>query len=57
MNARQHEDAAAGHPQLTADDLHPGYEGQRMIARAVLDAMGYPDMKAPSGRTTSRSPG
>ncbi len=47
VNQRQQEDLAAGHNQLAEDDLHPDYEGQRMIARAVLDAMGYGDVKVP----------
>ena len=37
-------DAAAGHPQHAADGVHPNYTGQRRIARAVLDALGYPDV-------------
>ena len=37
-------DAAAGHPQLAADGVHPNYTGQRRIARAVLDALGYADV-------------
>jgi lysophospholipase L1-like esterase len=48
VNRREKEDLAAGHAQLAGDDLHPNYEGQRMIARAVLDAMGYPDVKVPA---------
>ncbi|MGA2063594.1 MAG: GDSL-type esterase/lipase family protein [Thermoguttaceae bacterium] len=37
-------DAAAGHPQHAQDGVHPNYTGQRRIARAVLDAMGYSDV-------------
>src|SRR5205807_983955 len=47
VNRRQKEDLAAGKPQLAPDDLHPNYQGQRMIARGVLDAMGYADVKVP----------
>ncbi len=36
-------DAAAGHPQH-AQDGHPNYTGQRMMARAVLTAMGHADV-------------
>ncbi len=54
VNARQKEDLALGHEQLAPDDLHPNWEGQTMIARAVLDAMGYGNVKTPTathGRT------
>jgi lysophospholipase L1-like esterase len=37
-------DAAAGHRQHAADGVHPNYTGQRRIARAVLDALGYADV-------------
>lgn len=47
VNRRENQDLAVGHAQLAGDDLHPNYEGQRMIARAVLDAMGYADVKVP----------
>jgi lysophospholipase L1-like esterase len=47
VNRRQKQDAAAGHHQLAPDDLHPNWQGQTMIARAVLDAMGYADVKVP----------
>ena len=46
VNQRQRE-AAAGHVQLAPDDIHPNWEGQKMIARAVLDAMGYSNVKVP----------
>lgn len=57
VNQRQKEDLAAGHNQLAEDDLHPDYEGQRMIARAVLDAMGYPELKVPERARNHPLPG
>ena len=47
VRARQEEDLARGAIILAPDDLHPNYEGQRMIARAALDAFGYTDAKVP----------
>jgi lysophospholipase L1-like esterase len=57
VNARQKEDAAAGRPQLAPDDLHPNWNGQRMIARALLDAMGYSDVKVPERILNEPLPG
>ncbi|MDB5293174.1 MAG: family lipolytic protein [Phycisphaerales bacterium] len=57
VNARQKEDAAAGRVQLAPDDLHPNWNGQRMIARAVLDAMGYPEVKVPDRIVNEPLPG
>src|SRR5437588_3238182 len=57
VNRRQKEDLAAGKPQLAPDDLHPNYQGQRMIARAVLDAMGYTDAKVPETVVNEPLPG
>jgi lysophospholipase L1-like esterase len=37
-------DAAAGHRQHAADGVHPNYTGQRRMACAVLDALGYADV-------------
>ncbi|MGI4788744.1 MAG: SGNH/GDSL hydrolase family protein [Janthinobacterium lividum] len=44
VNKAQNAAEAQGIPQLCADDVHPNYEGQRSVARAVLDAMGYGDV-------------
>ncbi|HZK82168.1 MAG TPA: GDSL-type esterase/lipase family protein, partial [Humisphaera sp.] len=57
VNRRQKEDLAAGHPQLAPDDLHPNWAGQTMIARAVLDAMGYGDVKTPEKIVGQALPG
>jgi acyl-CoA thioesterase I len=32
---------------LETDDIHPNFEGQRLIARAVLDALGYDKVVVP----------
>lgn len=57
VGARMNEDAEAGHEQLVPNDGHPGYQGQRMIARAVLDAMGYDDIPVPERLTCTLRPG
>ncbi len=57
VGRRQEEGLAAGRPQLEPDDLHPSYEGQRMIARAVLDAMMYTDVPVPDRARVERLPG
>ena len=56
VGARMHEDAEAGHAQL-APDGHPGYQGQRMIAHAVLDAMGYGEVPVPERPYCELQPG
>lgn len=56
VGARMREDAAAGRIQL-APDGHPGHQGQRMIARAVLDAMGYADVPVPERVHCTLQPG
>jgi lysophospholipase L1-like esterase len=57
VNLRQKQDAAAGHSQLAPDDIHPNWEGQKMIARAVLDAVGYSEVKVPDSIANSPLPG
>ncbi|HWE02410.1 MAG TPA: GDSL-type esterase/lipase family protein [Tepidisphaeraceae bacterium] len=47
VNRRQKEALAGGIGQLAPDDLHPNWAGQTMIARAVLDSMGYGEVKVP----------
>jgi len=47
VGARMKDDSDAGHNQF-APDGHPNYTGQRSIARAVLDAMGYADAPVPA---------
>lgn len=48
---------AAGRPQIEADGVHPNYEGQRTIARAVLDALGYPEVTVPPRPEVEPLPG
>jgi lysophospholipase L1-like esterase len=43
-NKCQNAAAAQGISQICSDDLHPNYEGQRSIAHALLNAMGYSDV-------------
>jgi lysophospholipase L1-like esterase len=57
VNQRQNEALKAGTAQLSEDDLHPNYEGQRSIARAVLDAMGYADLAVPKQARNELLPG
>jgi acyl-CoA thioesterase-1 len=37
----------AGRTILAPDHVHPNYEGQTLIARSILDAMGYRDVAIP----------
>ncbi|HET6249905.1 MAG TPA: GDSL-type esterase/lipase family protein [Tepidisphaeraceae bacterium] len=57
VNRRQKQDAAAGRGQLAPDDLHPNWNGQTMIARAVLDAMGYDNVAVPDHISNEPVPG
>ena len=56
VGARMREGEAAGQAQF-APDGHPNYTGQRTIARAVLDALGYPDVSVPIRIHASLQPG
>ncbi len=42
---------------LTDDGIHPNFEGQRVIARAVLDALGYSQVAVPKKLVLSVMPG
>jgi acyl-CoA thioesterase I len=42
---------------MEPDSVHPNWEGQRMIARAVLDALGHTDAVVPTQLTPSLLPG
>ncbi|MCX5660205.1 MAG: GDSL-type esterase/lipase family protein [Planctomycetota bacterium] len=44
-NQLQLEAMAAGKTIRILDDIHPNWEGQRIMCRAVLDAIGRPDLK------------
>jgi lysophospholipase L1-like esterase len=47
----------AGVTVVEGDNVHPNYEGQRLIARAVLDALGHRDVPVPKELTVSPMPG
>jgi len=47
VNKEQHALWDAGAYPLADDGTHPNYAGQRCIARAVLDALGYPALPVP----------
>jgi lysophospholipase L1-like esterase len=57
VGARQRQAAIAGQVQLAPDDLHPNWDGQKMIARAVLDALGYENVKIPDAIPNNFLPG
>jgi lysophospholipase L1-like esterase len=46
-----------GKEVLEADQVHPNYEGQRLLARAVLDALGHKDVAVPAQLKLSLMPG
>ncbi len=58
-NAHALQEAArdAGVPVLDADGYHPSFAGHRLIARAILDAMGYPALPVPEKLTLAPLPG
>lgn len=47
----------AGEHLLEADDVHINFAGYRVIARAVLDALGYPDVPVPARQKVEVEPG
>lgn len=57
VHARMREASAAGIEQLTDDGVHPGFEGHRSIARAVLDALGLQKLPVPTCLTLAPLPG
>jgi lysophospholipase L1-like esterase len=48
---------AAGQQVLDTDGLHPNFAGHRLIARALLDAMGYPELAVPERLAPALLPG
>ena len=56
VGARMKEASEKG-TNVFAPDGHPNYTGQHMIARAVLDAMGYPDLPLPERVKNKLLPG
>lgn len=57
VNALMKQAAAENVPFMEVDDVHPNFEGQRILARAVLDAMGYADVPVPAALTLEPMPG
>jgi hypothetical protein len=57
VNHLMHDARAAGKELLEDDDIHPNYEGQRLIARAVLDALGDNDVAVPEKMKVELMPG
>jgi lysophospholipase L1-like esterase len=45
---RMKEARAAGKEVLETDQVHPNFQGQRLLARAVLDALGHKDVSVPA---------
>ena len=54
VNSLMRKAATQGTEVMESDDEHPNFEGQRIIARAVLDAMGDPDVLVPTTLRPSR---
>lgn len=48
---------AAGENVVEKDGLHPNFQGQRLIARAILDAMGYNEVPVPAEQKFALYPG
>jgi acyl-CoA thioesterase-1 len=46
-----------GDKLLEADDVHPNFQGHRVMARAVLDALGCGDVPVPAALTVEPMPG
>ena len=57
VNHLMHDARAAGKDVLEDDDIHPNYEGQRLIARAVLDALGDNIVAVPAKMKVELMPG
>jgi lysophospholipase L1-like esterase len=57
VNHLMHDARAAGKELVEEDDVHPNYEGHRLIARAVLDALGDNDVAVPEKMKVELMPG
>jgi RNA polymerase sigma factor (sigma-70 family) len=57
VNRRMLEARAAGKVVVERDNIHPNFEGQRLIARAVLDALGHADVPVPKELAVGLMPG
>jgi hypothetical protein len=57
VNRLMREARAAGREVLEEDQVHPNWEGQRLLARAVLDALGHKDVALPKELRLEVMPG
>jgi len=57
VNKAQAAAESNGEVQLAGDNLHPNQAGQRSIARAVMDALGYPEIPIPAKARFTLLPG
>ncbi|MDQ2731475.1 MAG: GDSL-type esterase/lipase family protein [Armatimonadota bacterium] len=57
VNRLQQEARAAGKEVMEEDNVHPNFLGQSLMARAVLDAMGYADVPLPTEFKPALMPG
>jgi len=57
VNRLMQEARTAGQRLIEADGIHPNYEGQRVLARATLDAMGYKGVPLPAVAKAQLYPG
>jgi len=57
VNGVMHRRRGQGLSLLEVDDVHPNYAGHRAMARAVLDAFGYPDLAVPAHMQVQQLPG
>lgn len=53
VNQLMQQGKAAGDNLIEEDQVHPNFAGQRVIARAVLDALGYKDVPVPQVAKTA----
>ncbi|MCY3022452.1 MAG: SGNH/GDSL hydrolase family protein [Planctomycetota bacterium] len=57
VNALMQAARAAGTEVMEEDHVHPNYQGHRVMARAVLDALGYADVPVPKELKVAPLPG
>jgi lysophospholipase L1-like esterase len=57
VNHVMHDARAAGKDLLEEDGIHPNFEGHRLIARAILDALGDNDVPVPAKMKVELMPG
>jgi RNA polymerase sigma factor (sigma-70 family) len=57
VNRLLREARAAGQVMVEKDNVHPNFQATRLIARAVLDALGHTEVPVPKELSVSRMPG